>query len=462
MNQPHRPGTLLRHPVAIVGAVIATATSVAFLALLVAALLGLFSNPYAGLVVFVALPAAFVAGLLLIPLGMWLQRRRLQRHPDAPTDWPVIDLRDRRIRRSALAFVALTAVNVVILLIAGYGSLHWMDSPVFCGQTCHTPMHPQFAAWQNGQHARIACAACHIGEGAQGFVHAKLNGVHQLVSVSTNSFARPIPPGAVPPTGGFQATCQTCHQPGRTPGDVVRVIRTYADDEKNTETNTVMLMHVGRGSPGGHGIHWHADADTRVEYASSDGGRQTIPYVRVTKPNGEVKEYFADGTKHDAVPDDQLRRMDCVDCHNMVGHRIASTPELAVDRALAASEAMRQLPFSRRESVKLLKATYSSDDEALQTIDRGLRSFYESQGQAIDQAALLKTIEAVQNAYRHNVFPVMKVTWGSYPNNTGHDVSPGCFRCHDGSHTAKDGSSISADCELCHKQVENPPAVAHP
>jgi hypothetical protein len=33
-------------------------------------------------------------------------------------------------------------------------------------------------------------------------------------------------------------------------------------------------------------------------------------------------------------------------------------------------------------------------------------------------------------------------------------TSNGCFRCHDGTHEAKDGSSINADCEYCHKQIE--------
>jgi hypothetical protein len=44
----------------------------------------------------------------------------------------------------------------------------------------------------------------------------------------------------------------------------------------------------------------------------------------------------------------------------------------------------------------------------------------------------------------------MKVTWGTYPNNIGHNAFPGCFRCHDGSHTSKDGKTISNDCALCH------------
>ena len=56
----------------------------------------------------------------------------------------------------------------------------------------------------------------------------------------------------------------------------------------------------------------------------------------------------------------------------------------------------------------------------------------------------------------------MKVTWGVYPDNVGHMTSAGCFRCHDGGHTAKDGTTISADCEYCHKQIEAPPRPTAP
>lgn len=44
----------------------------------------------------------------------------------------------------------------------------------------------------------------------------------------------------------------------------------------------------------------------------------------------------------------------------------------------------------------------------------------------------------------------MKVTWGTHPNNLGHNDYPGCFRCHDGSHNTKDGKSIDNDCSTCH------------
>ena len=151
-----RISALARHPVAIVGAVVATASAVVFITLLIAMLAGLLTNPYAGLVVFIAIPAVFVMGLVLIPAGMWLERRKLLRQPTAVAEWPVVDFRRAEVRRAALLIVALTAVNIVIVLLAGYGGLHAMDSPGFCGQTCHTPMHPQFQAWQGAVHAGVA------------------------------------------------------------------------------------------------------------------------------------------------------------------------------------------------------------------------------------------------------------------------------------------------------------------
>lgn len=450
-----RREALLRHPLAIAGALITTASAVVFLALLIAMLAGLLQNPYAGLVVFIAIPACFVAGLVMIPIGVRLQRRKLVSDPSA-ADWPVVDFRDPTVRRTGLLITALTAVNVVILLLAGYGTLHWMESPTFCGQACHAPMHPQFTAWQQASHARVACASCHIGEGASGFVYAKMSGVRQLVQVATNSYPRPIPSGAHMRPGAQAKTCMGCHEPGRASGDHIRVIREYADDEKNAETITVLQMHVSASPASKRAIHWHADPAVRVEYVSTDAERQTIPYVRVTDAKGNVKEYrTADGTDQ-KISGGVRATMDCVDCHNTVGHPISQTPERAVDDAIAATRVSRSLPFARREGVRVLKEAYSSQDEGVRAIDRELRKFFDSAGGAADPAGVSQTVAAFQDIYRHNVFPAMKVTWGAYRTNKGHLTSTGCFRCHDDEHKAPDGSAINADCEYCHKQIEQP------
>jgi hypothetical protein len=450
----HRLEALVRHPVAIAGAVITTASAVVFIALTIAALAGMFENPYSGLVIFVVLPAIFVVGLLLIPLGIRLQRRRLA-HDPAAGEWPVFDFRQPRVRRMTLVITALTAVNVVILLLAGYGSLHWMESPSFCGQVCHTPMHPQFTSWQQASHGKVACVSCHIGEGASAFVHAKLAGVRQLVHVATNRVPKPIPPGAEMPPGEQARTCAGCHQPWRAVSDQVRVYREFAEDETNTETTTFLQMYLGVASRSGRNIHWHANPSTRVEYVATDPAADTIVAVRSTDAKGQVKEWVAEDAKPEAVSAGTWQRMDCIDCHNTVGHPITPTPELAVDRAITANQIERQLPFARREAVRLVKAGYSSVEEGVSAIERELRTFYGSRG-SIDQQALARTVTGIQDVYRYNVFPTMKVTFGSYPDNRGHNTSNGCFRCHDDTHAAKDGSKISGDCDYCHKEVTPP------
>jgi hypothetical protein len=449
-----RYATLVLHPLALAGAVMATVAAVLFIALFIALVAGLFDNPYAGLVVGVAIPALFVLGLALIPMGMWLEHRKRRRYPDAPAGWPVLDFGRAAVRRTTLLIVGLTAVNVLIVLLAGYGSLHWMESPEFCGQVCHTPMQPQFMSWREAPHARTACVSCHIGEGAAAVVHAKLAGVRQLVHVTTNSYARPTPPGAEMPPGALAQTCRSCHVPERASGDRIRVIRTYGDDEANTEALTVLQMYLSAGAAPGRAIHWHADSRTRVEYVATDPAKETIAYVKVTDAAGRVREYRTPDATDEVIRTGTRRTMDCIDCHNAVGHPIAPSAEQAVDDAIAAGRVSRHLPHARREGVRLMKAAYASEREAVSAIDHQFRSFYRSRGGPIDEQAVERTVAALQALYRRNVFPAMKVTWGSYPDQRGHLTSTGCFRCHDGSHADKDGVAISADCEYCHKQIE--------
>ena len=451
-----RRAALVRHPVALAGIVLTTISAGVFMALVAAMAAGLLVNPYAGLVVFVALPAAFLIGLLLILFGIWLERRRLARRPLGEAVWPVIDLARPTVRRTVMAVLVLSAINISILLTAGYGALHWMESPQFCGQTCHTPMHPQFSAWSASSHSQVACATCHIGEGAQSFAHAKLAGVRQLWHVTTSSYPRPIPAVA---SGMPRASevCGRCHAATRNHGVLVRTLREYADDEMNTESTTTLQMHVGgpgRPTLSDRSIHWHASPNIRVEYLATDDDRQTIPYVKVSYGDGRMKEFTADGTTPQQLASAERRVMDCIDCHNAVGHRVAPTVESAVNAAIAEGQIGRQVRFIRREAARLLSVEYPSQAAAEDAIERGLRTFYRSGDvAALDVAALEQAVGALRAVYRHNVFPVMKVTWGTYPDNIGHVTSSGCFRCHDG-RTAKDGSSISADCGYCHTQAE--------
>ena len=412
---------LLRHPLAIAGVILTTVSAVVFAALLVAMLSGaFFNNPYAGLVVFIVVPALLVLGLLLIPLGMWREHRWLQRHGRAARDWAVFDFGQPVTRYRALLILALTAINVSIVLFGASASVHWMESPAFCGQVCHTPMHPQFSAWQNAPHSQIACAQCHVGEGGRAFVKYKLNGVRQMYHVVTGHYPRPIP--GVADMRPAREICGTCHWPGKSYGDIIRVKRDYADDESNSETASLLQLHVG--GPGlptasGRAIHWHADERVRIEFAATDPERQTIPYVRVTDAQGMVREFTADGAAPESFAGAELRTMDCIDCHNAVAHRIAPTAQQAIDRAIGAGRITRELPFIRREGVRLATASHDTVDSGVRAIDEELRRFYTANGRGVDQK-VTEAVAVVQDIYRRNVFPTMKVTFGTYPDNLGH------------------------------------------
>jgi hypothetical protein len=80
-------------------------------------------------------------------------------------------------------------------------------------------------------------------------------------------------------------------------------------------------------------------------------------------------------------------------------------------------------------------------------------TFYRSQYPAIwnaQQAQVKQAGETLAAVYSKNIFPFMRVTWGTHPNNLGHNDYPGCFRCHDGSHNSKAGAGITNDCSACH------------
>ena len=108
----------VRNPISLTGVAIATAGALVFLVLLALELGGQFTNPYAGLLVFVAAPAVFVIGLLIIPIGAMRQRRRIAAGL-ATDEWPIIDLRMPRTRAVILGVALITLLNVMIVYISG-------------------------------------------------------------------------------------------------------------------------------------------------------------------------------------------------------------------------------------------------------------------------------------------------------------------------------------------------------
>jgi len=429
-------GALSRNPWSIGGAVVTTVAAVAFITFASLEAFGLIVGPYANLLGYLLVPAVFVAGLLLIPFGMW--REGVRRRRGAPAwSWPAVDLGRRRTRQIVAVVLLLTIVNLGIVAVASVGAVQYTESTKFCGQVCHTPMTPEFTAHMFSPHAEVDCVSCHVSPGAGGMVHAKLNGTRQLYLLATNGFRRPIPEpvGRIP---GAVDTCAHCHTPGRPNIELTRTFLSYGDDEKNTESATTLTLHMAAN-------HWHAQSGTRVEYASTDATNATIPYMRVTDARGQVVEYFAEGVT--AAPAGPLHRMDCLDCHNRPAHTFSAAPDKAVDAAMASGELGRDLPFLHREAVAALTKEYPSQAAADVGIATHLREFYT----AASAPAVDRAVSAVQQVYRRNVFPEMKVGWGTYVNQLDHVSTPGCFRCHDDNHKSRDGKAVRQDCELCHR-----------
>jgi nitrate/TMAO reductase-like tetraheme cytochrome c subunit len=440
------------NPITLIGSGLTTASAITLVAYWLAETVGRhFVNPYLGIIFFLILPALFVAGLALVPVGMVLRRNALQKTASLPATYPEIHLSDPLFRHGVLVVVGATLANLIIVGTASYHAVTYMDSPHFCGQSCHV-MAPQWTAYQESPHSHVDCVECHVGSGMKSYVQAKVNGTKQLIEVTFHRWPTPIR-ATLNGLRPARETCEECHTPAKFIGEKLLVKTTFGDDEKNAMTRTVLVLHLGGLDSVSHltGIHGH-HLDN-FEYVASDADAQTILAVSKPNPDGTTTDYMSSDAKG---PFSQLkgvrRTMDCMDCHNQATH-VFQTAQQAIDEAMVDGTPSPDLPFVHKQGLALIQATYSSQAEAGQKIVAGLDDFYRiqypevwrNQRPLVDAAA-----QRLVAIYDRNVFPEMKVTWGTYPNNIGHMDYPGCFRCHDGSHTTKNGKTLSNDCSLCH------------
>lgn len=438
-----------------IGVVLTTASVVTLLSLYTTEFFGVSVGPYIGIIAFLILPGVFIFGLLLIPAGIGLKYRRERFVGKLPLEYPKVDLRDPRLRETATFIGVMTALNLVIFLTATYRGVHYMETNQFCGQTCHTVMQPEYTAFVNSPHSRVGCVQCHIGPGAPWFVRSKLSGTRQILAVTFKTYSRPIP-SPVKELRPARETCEQCHWPQRFSGDKFWVRTKYSDDEKNTPLTTILVLKIGgRDHRGAVGIHGrHLDVTERISYVATDDRRQVLPVVSYVDDNGKTVEYFSSEVKPTPaqLAKGEHRKMDCVDCHNRPTH-VFLMPERAMDIALSEKRISTDLPFIKKKAVELLRADYPDRNTAAQRISTALAEYYRTTYPEVyaNHRAMVETAaDQVKGIYLRYVFPEMKVTWGTYPNNLGHEDFLGCFRCHDGNHKSKDGKEISSDCASCH------------
>ncbi|HON00852.1 MAG TPA: NapC/NirT family cytochrome c [Acidobacteriota bacterium] len=437
------------------GASIATISGVAIIGFFLLGFFGLADSPYIALMALLILPAFFVLGLLLIPFGLWREKRRTRRSAvqdvveSELAPYPVIDFNQPHTRHLAAVVSVLTVVNVLIISLASYEGVDYMDSTEFCGEVCHTVMEPEYTAYQGSPHSRVRCVECHIGPGAPWFVRSKLSGLGQVVAVTLNTYERPLrsPVENLRPSRDI---CETCHWPERFSGDRVRIITRYAEDEENTPLYTVLVMHIGGGRRE-EGIHsWHIRKGRTTYYIPADARRQNIPWVQVTEGDHTV-EFVASDFEPGPGDSAAKREMDCIDCHNRPTHAFR-LPGDAMDEAIRFGLIDRTIPYIKKVGTGILQEVGDVPGDVSEVTAR-LKEYYELNYPELWRQRgeeLNNSFAAIAEIYLRNVFPEMSLTWGYHPNNIGHQDFPGCFRCHDGEHSSADDRVITQDCDLCH------------
>src|SRR5438045_5132554 len=144
MSEKRSP-TLFRNYISFAGALIVIAAVVSILLLFLIELTQASNNPYLGIITYVILPAFLLFGLLVILVGMLIERRRRRRSPDSEIPpYPKIDLNEPEQRRFATVILTLSFIFVCADAFGGYRAYEYIDSVEFCRPAGHTGVNSEF------------------------------------------------------------------------------------------------------------------------------------------------------------------------------------------------------------------------------------------------------------------------------------------------------------------------------
>ncbi len=418
------------------------------------------SNIYLSIITFAVVPTMIGIGVGIGVLGFVIQVMHVKRTGERSILW--FDPRKQR------RWLPLYAVILIVFLVAStYGSYRtvlFAESREFCGEICHTVMHPEFIAHSNSPHARVDCTQCHTGPGITHHVRDKLRGMHQLVAITTGNFNRPIatPLEHLRPA---HEICEQCHWPEKFIGTILQKHDYFLPDEENTHVQTALHVHVGGGEldvlsteDAQPSIHWHVTSPSKVYYMASDSQRQDIIWVKLVDAHGREVTYTKEDigmTEAELVATHKVHEMDCIDCHNRSVHQF-KPPQRLLNSAMLQGKVDRSLPFIKREGLRVLKEKYTDREEAKEAIAVSLHDFYKEEYPdlfAEREPAIRASATAIGELFDNNIFPTMMVDWKTHPDNIGHTFFKGCFRCHGGNMKSSEGKAISHRCETCHDIV---------
>jgi nitrate/TMAO reductase-like tetraheme cytochrome c subunit len=371
----------------------------------------------------------------------------------------VLNLRDSKTRNAILIFSIISIFFVVSTIVGSYKAFHYTESVEFCGQLCHKVMDPEFTAYQNSPHAKVKCAECHVGEGADFYVKSKMSGLRQVFKYTLGTYVRPI---ATPIENLRPAreTCEKCHWPQKFYTNSLRREKYFLADSANTEWNITLNMKIGANHQAlglTEGIHWHINPDINIEYKSSPK-RDIIYWIKKTDKKTGVETIFKNDEidlKAEDSKKAEARSMDCMDCHNRPSHEFRS-PSKYVNDLMAANNKISSIPWFKSAAMEALKMNYGTSDSASSEIKNKIITFYKETYpdfyKKYNQQIII-AISEVKKVFARNTFPEMKVNYSVYPRHIGHLESNGCFRCHNDKFKSTNGKVISKDCNLCHTIV---------
>jgi NapC/NirT cytochrome c family, N-terminal region len=448
------------NPLTLLGAGLAALSFGLILFLTILELLSPDSKPYMGIITFIILPVFLLIGVFFIVFGMIRERNRILKGLKRSKKLLVIDFNDPKQRRMIFTFSVGT---ILLLFFSAFGSFkayEYTETDEFCGLLCHKVMAPEYTAYLSSPHSRVGCVTCHIGSGAAWFVRAKISGSYQVYSVLFNKYSKPIPT-PVENLRPAEGTCEQCHSPEHFFSEIMKKSTYYLYDEENTKSSISMLLKIGGGNSElgrAEGIHWHMNVANKIEYIYTDSIRSEIPWVKITAKDGTEKIFIDTEADFDEnnYPPENLRKMDCIDCHNRPSH-IYNPADKSVNLSMSLGKIDETLPYIKSVAVDALEDKYSTKDNALDSIDIAVTSFYQSNYPEIyaeKKSVIDKGIEEIKKIYKRNYFPSMNVSWRGFPNHLSHLFDEGCFRCHDGEHVSDNGDIIRRDCNLCHTIIE--------
>ncbi len=363
------------------------------------------------------------------------------------------------MRKSVIVLSIGIAVTALIIL-APISVISWeySNSDAFCTNACHQ-VHPEESNAHKlvSRHREVACVECHIGR--MGFFES----LWEKAGHTSHAWALMV--GYERPTTSksmktAEKSCVTCHTSEPHPKNVLYRAEHFAEDRRNSSNTTMMIMRlVGRefGREERLGLNWHAS--DAMSYWSSGPYRDQIHKVVAKLPDGSERTYL-DVRAEDKDGDGVERKMDCLSCHNRVGHPF-NDPDTTLDQLLARGTLPSDAPYLKQTLMDLYRQHTSEDaagitpEQVSEDVREGLSRYgpgaEEGQAPAIE-ADQLEQVEMLATAWLQGAANLRSegLSWRDFPSNTGHSDSPGCFRCHNGRMQTEDKQIIPVNCTTCH------------